>query len=131
MFFFHIRISIFGRDENLPDSRPDSPVVLSQDTPAVAVREPIFTGNKIYDVCSSEQLADQQNCYGYVAGVADVMQYDAVNRYRACVPAGTTPAQLREIAIKFLMEHPIELRHYTASALVATALGEAFPCPTN
>jgi hypothetical protein len=61
-------------------------------------------------------------------GVADAMQEDTVWGRRACLPEVSVAGQARDVAVRYLTDHP-ESRHYTAASLVAEALEEAFPCP--
>jgi Rap1a immunity proteins len=44
-----------------------------------------------------------------------------------CLPDTTTSKQIRDVAVKFLQEHP-ELRSNDGYSLVGRALTEAFPC---
>jgi hypothetical protein len=90
---------------------------------------PVFvSGNKLLEACTPVQLP---SCYAYVEGVADALQstFSALQKHALfCLPQGTTPRQLADIAINHLRDHP-EQRHNVASANVALALANAFPCP--
>jgi hypothetical protein len=46
---------------------------------------------------------------------------------RVCIPSEATLAQVRDVVIRYLQEHPEE-RHYAASSLSLRALVLAFPC---
>ena len=88
------------------------------------------SGNKLLEACTPVQLPF---CYGYVEGVADALQstFSALHMQQHalfCLPQGATARQLADIAINHLRDHP-EQRHYVASADVALALANAFPCP--
>jgi hypothetical protein len=48
--------------------------------------------------------------------------------FRACFPLGVNAKQVKDIATRFLREHP-EVRHVGAANLVAKALVDAFACP--
>lgn len=85
------------------------------------------TGNQLLPLCQSASTDKVTYCVGYVTALADVLGNSAINGVRACFPTSATKAQIVDIAIQFLNEHP-ERRHYTADSLVAHALVEAFPC---
>lgn len=60
---------------------------------------------------------------GYVDGIAD----GAVGLGYACYPAGVARAEIREVVMKYLRDHPERLGD-PASLLVLNALFEAYPC---
>ena len=60
---------------------------------------------------------------GYLDGIADA----AVGLGYTCYPTGVTQAQLREVAINYLRDHPERLND-PAPLLVLNGLLEAFPC---
>jgi len=62
-------------------------------------------------------------CYGYVAGVVDML-------YTVCLPDGMTRQQVIDVLTLWLRDHP-EKRHLPASSLVAGALKEKFPCSAH
>jgi hypothetical protein len=91
-----------------------------------------YSGNTFYDMCS--KFPNDRACWGYVAGIADVMSSNkrssnSINGRMACVPDEAPVMQLRDVVVHFLQEHPKD-RHAPASELVAGALAQAFPCPT-
>ena len=88
------------------------------------------SGNRLLEACTPVQTP---SCYAYVEGVTDALQstFSALHMQQHalfCLPQGTTSRQLVDIAINHLRDHP-EQRHYVASANVALALANAFPCP--
>src|SRR5262245_53235215 len=88
------------------------------------------TGNRLLEVCTPVQTP---SCYAYVEGAADAFQstFSALHIQQHalfCLPQGATSRQLVDIAINYLRDHP-EQRDYVASANVARALANAFPCP--
>jgi hypothetical protein len=88
------------------------------------------SGNKLLEMCTPVQLP---SCYSYIEGVVDALQstFSAPHMQQHalfCLPQGTTARQLADITINHLSDHP-EQRHYVASANVALALANAFPCP--
>ena len=60
---------------------------------------------------------------GYLDGIADA----AVGLGYTCYPTGVTQAQLREVVMKYLRDHPERLND-PAPLLVLNGLLEAFPC---
>jgi len=71
-------------------------------------------------------LADRfvaMRAVGYVDGIADA----AVGLGYACYPAAVTRAEIREVVMKYLRDHPERLGD-PASLLVLNGLFDAFPC---
>ena len=60
---------------------------------------------------------------GYVDGIADA----AVGLGYACYPTAVTRAEIREVVMKYLRDHPDRLGD-PASLLVLNGLFEAYPC---
>ncbi len=89
------------------------------------------SGNELFQYCTkSAKLSFQHSyCEGFITSVADTMgsKYPVFG-LRACFYGGTTQQQVREVAIKWLFNHP-EKREFGAASLVATALSESFKCP--
>ena len=76
----------------------------------------------------------QGECYGYIAGVADIVGNFKEAGWRKtdyCWPAsgesGVTLGQVKLEVVNYLERHPEEL-HRSASGLVYLAFVEAFPC---
>ena len=90
-----------------------------------------LTGNGLLNQCQDNSPFPQGDCVGFTSGVSDAMASNTLNGWTACVPPNqVTRGQVKDIAVQFLVKHP-ELRHLTAVSLVASALGEAFPCPAK
>ena len=88
------------------------------------------SANRLLEICTPVQ---SPSCYAYVEGVVDALQstFSALRmqqRALFCLPQGVTSRQLVDMAINYLRDHP-EKRHNVASANVALALANAFPCP--
>jgi hypothetical protein len=68
-------------------------------------------------------------CVGYLLGIDDMRRFSATLPHRStdCMPEGVTMAQMKEIVVNYLQEHPEELR-YSSAVLVHNALKHAFPC---
>jgi len=108
--------------------------LLAASTPAVAAFK---TGNDSLQMCSSPDHTSQGVCLGYVIGVADSIEKPIVyvgkvqgrNVYfpRACIRDGVTAGQIRDIALKWMADHP-EHRDASADSIVMMSLLSAFPC---
>jgi hypothetical protein len=105
-------------------------ILAGQPTTPVCAQESggLFTGNQFLSLCNLDREGD---CLGYVAGVTDtLLSLQAAKPhmgYCIRIPAAVTGGQLRDIAVKYLQEHPEE-RHYTAASEVILAMLNAFPC---
>lgn len=98
-----------GAEPVVPD--PDTGLVLKQ-------RLELLDG--------ATDLTDQfvaMRTVGYVDGIADA----AVALGYACYPTGLVRAEIREVVIKYLRDHPERLSD-PAPLLVLNGLFEAFPC---
>jgi hypothetical protein len=72
------------------------------------------SGNDLLTNCQSEIAVDRMYCLAYIAGIFDVIESNTINGFRACIPSnGVTSDQVRDIAVRFLREHP-EKRHLGA-----------------
>jgi len=89
-----------------------------------------FTGNDIYNwitldktffESSSEGKWNYQKAFGYIIGI-----FDLGDNLFWEGPLNVTAGQVRDVAIKYLREHP-ERRHEPASSLLIEAFQEAFP----
>jgi hypothetical protein len=90
----------------------------------------LFSGNRLYEACTSTNAIDGAACVAYVAGVTDTLWQVQSELHAALLCNMThqiTTQQLADIVAKYLGAHP-ELRHFAASGLVGIALTEAFPC---
>ena len=95
---------------------------------ASPVRAGVFyTGNDMHEKCSGSDDFGRSLCMAYSTAVADVMETEAVAGWTACFSENVTVGQIRDIATRWLANHP-QFRHYTAHSLIAQALSEAFPC---
>ena len=66
-------------------------------------------------------------CVGFIKGIADAMNDNPLNGFKACLPPGLIVTQITGIVRQFLNAHPESL-HFAASGLVALSLATAFPC---
>jgi hypothetical protein len=94
-----------------------------------------ISGQKLNDLCSSDDFVDRAQCIGYVQGAYDAGKVlDAATDKRfweggftSCMPDSVLTGQLVEVVKKSLREQP-EDWHYNAAGLVARAVDDAFPC---
>ena len=95
-------------------------------------------GDMLYAHCLSSDLYARGICLGYVEGVADAGEQEALagasvtgastlGIWRWCIPTGTASGQVRDIVVKFLRENPVQ-RHLAAAGVVASALQHTWPC---
>ena len=89
----------------------------------------LTSGNKLYELLTSESLYSQYTGDSYILGVMDTT--DSINKVwhlpvRWTIPPGVTKGQIYEAVKQYLEKHP-EKRNDTAYGSVINALGEAFP----
>lgn len=95
-------------------------------------------GDMLYAHCLSSDTYARGMCLGYVEGIADAGEQQALagasasgastlGIWRWCIPTGAASGQAREIVVKFLRENPAQ-RHLAAASIVASALQRAWPC---
>ncbi len=100
-------------------------IALATTAPAPAQTE---AGNALLDACLVDNSAEMARCVTYVTAIADTMRNgNALYGWYACPPSGVPPLQTYDAVMKF-MRWRGDLRHYSASAMVAHALAGAFPC---
>ena len=104
----------------------------------------IADGNELVEHCNSAiKLYEGENsasttteigaglCLGVLDGFRSLNTfYEAVlekDQLFFCIPTGVTNGQLAKVVVKYLNDNPSEL-HEPATALIWTALFEAFPC---
>jgi hypothetical protein len=84
---------------------------------------PSIEGEELYMRCKEANGEKWGYCTGFADGVAHFLNAE----HSICLPDTTTSKQIRDVAVKFLQEHP-ELRSDNGYGLVGRALTEAFPC---
>jgi hypothetical protein len=87
-----------------------------------------FTGEKLMTICSEGTAAFTGLCYGYILGVADVM--DCNDSEQCCgwkPPTGLSDDRLVKDVVHEIMRSPQSLSE-EASKLVQSALRSSFPC---
>lgn len=104
--------------------------------PAAAQRFSKIDGNRLLQICTLRAPAPlrpglapppgRRECEAYVSGVADGIAAGPP-RATACIPDGVTTAQLVEVVLKTLRDHPENAERH-AGELVVQAYSRAFPC---
>jgi hypothetical protein len=85
-------------------------------------------GGDLLQDCASSSEVERTYCLGYVVGIADAIDLARErNKKPSCVPAGTTPAQLRDVVSKALASHPAA-QSRPAAGLVARAIRQTWTC---
>ena len=91
----------------------------------------IEDGNSLLENCSAaEDRLEYIDCLSYIHGGIDMlvdMQMAKLIDKRVCLPAGVTNGQLKDVVVKYVIEHP-EIRHFPAGDLVFLALANNFAC---
>ena len=84
----------------------------------------VVTGEQLLELCSP-QVSDAAHaiCFGYIMGSFDT----STIRGGICEPPTLTHRQLRDTAIKFMLNHPERLQE-PAPHLIVASMTEAFPC---
>jgi hypothetical protein len=95
-------------------------------------RADFWTGNDLIKWCTEYKYgasAGAPACTGYIMAIVDVMAEgkDTVLGWKACIPAGVSSDQVRDVTIGYLSAN-IPKRHLGAPGLIAEAMAEAFPC---
>lgn len=80
-------------------------------------------GSGIHEACSKGTDFASGFCLGYVAGSFDAVDFSKI----ACIPAGVTTGQVRDVVKQFMTNNP-SLRHFSASSLIKEAIRVAFSC---
>ena len=89
-----------------------------------------YDGNRLLEVCTSNDAGLRGICYGYIIGVHDWSGecVTAPGGWNHDTPTGVTGGQVEKVVMLWLQEHPGDL-HQSASYLIARALNNAWPCP--
>ena len=94
----------------------------------VAPINTLINGDKLYSACQSQSDKDQGVCLGYVMGITDALSSpNGLFGLSACPSKGVKVGALRDLAMKFLVEHQAK-RQFAAATLLTEALAEGFPC---
>jgi len=71
--------------------------------------------------------AAQVFCFGFIIGIADVMEDNPLDGRSACIPRDASIQQVTEVVIGFLESNP-DIRDFTGESLTVQALSDKFPC---
>jgi hypothetical protein len=100
---------------------------LSATTASGARAEYFETGRDLYQKCRTPGTASQVFCFGFVIGIADVMEDNPLDGRSACIPPDATIQQVTDVVIRFLENNP-DIRDFTGESLTVQALSEKYPC---
>jgi hypothetical protein len=96
---------------------------------------PVYAGCKAF--AQNQPASDPQmfNMKGFCAGVLHALAFvspylERGPEFRSCVPPESTAAQLAQVVVKFLDEHP-ERMHEDFRVLALEAFHNAWPCNLN
>jgi hypothetical protein len=96
--------------------------------PAAAKSGRLLTSDELIRLCATpDDRSEKEDCLGYVTGVADALDGNAIDGIRACVPADVSRKQVRDAVVTWLKSNP-QLHRFRAASLVATAIAKAYPC---
>ncbi len=99
--------------------------------PSTDIRQ--ITGNEFLEMCRGNNF-EQGYCLGYIVGLGDgisglqILEVDRSRWSPICRPKGVTAAQLRDVVVKYIDDHPEE-RHTVMMVLAVVAMRAAWPCP--
>ncbi len=91
---------------------------------AHAQRESRVTGAKLLSLCTASNTA---NCDAYLSGIGDAVAAGGPAHAAFCIPDAVTGKQLRDVAVKFMREHPQEME-LKAGTIATHAFTAAFAC---
>jgi hypothetical protein len=102
----------------------------------VAAQAGFYSGNLLYEVCSTEKtdkafFEKSYECVGYIAGAVDAFNTTREGvGLKSCLPGGVTISKLREVTIDYMAKNPKD-RAKSASSQVFAATRKAWPCPAG
>ena len=94
---------------------------------APAHAEYFETGRDLYQKCRAKGTASQVFCFGFIIGIADVMEDNPLDGRSACIPKDATIQQVTGVVVEFLEKNP-DIRDFTGESLTVQALSEKYPC---
>jgi hypothetical protein len=93
---------------------------------AQAQRVSKVNGTRLMKLCSAKGPVAEQ-CDIYLSGVADAMGIQPAASRLACIPNSVTGVLLREVAVKFMHDHPEKLE-LAAGDIAMHAFAAAYSC---
>ena len=82
------------------------------------------TGNDLYTMCNEDDYYSRGVCIGYIMGIVD--DFGEEPHTSTCrLPRHITAAQVRDVVVKYLRDHPAE-RHLSASSEAWVAIFNAW-----
>jgi Rap1a immunity proteins len=96
---------------------------------AEELRVSTFPGTKLLEACEAQDATQHAYCRGYIGAIVDlVVAGGRRSPIIACIPTTTTHAQVVDLAVEYLRDHPRETRSYAAVVLVLEAIRKGFRC---
>jgi hypothetical protein len=88
-------------------------------------------GSHLKEICQSYPANSESTslCRGYIWGALDTAR-GVVKLQAACEPVGVNGEQLVALTIKYMDDHPEELKN-SAASLIWKMYAKAFPCQKN
>jgi hypothetical protein len=104
-------------------------VVMALTVPTGQAPADFMDGNQLYADCTGNTDSFQRGvCLGYIEATADYMAWVRSDGNKPqCMPASVVLKQVEDVVIDYLRDHPV-VRSNAASALVATAISQAWSC---
>lgn len=88
----------------------------------------ILSGDQLLSDCSSKDPDRVLLCAAYIAGVADALAISRATEGRPpCMPASATVAQIKDVAARYLRQHP-DYGEKTAAGSVMNAIVAEWKC---
>jgi Ssp1 endopeptidase immunity protein Rap1a len=88
----------------------------------------ILSGDQLLSDCLSKDPDRVLLCAAYVAGVADALAISrAIEGRPPCMPAGATVEQVKDVAVRYLRQHP-NYGKKTAAGSVMNAIVAEWKC---
>lgn len=100
---------------------------------AVLAQPDLTSGNYWGRTCRSADATDQISCAAFVLGAingveaGEALQKMAGGKRLWCIPPGVTAEQHKDIALRYLDQHP-EHRHWSFALIVVLSGMDFFPC---
>jgi hypothetical protein len=92
-----------------------------------------FTGQSLYTLCNLKDKVSETGCETWIAGFfagyhfARMLTADQRKEATTCPPEGISGEQARLIIEKFMRNNP-QVLHFSADAVAASAIDQAFSC---
>lgn len=88
----------------------------------------VMTGQRLSEICDGKLGSDAPNtfqggtCLGFINGVAEMWLFNGAICYN-----NVRMGELSDVVVKYMNEHPDEVRRHTAIVLIGVALKSTYP----